>query len=98
MLIVPKRIQIFHKSYLEIVSTIIMHLISYPGWPHTPGGRTGKVLVSHAEDAGSRPVKAAPIYMYCVQWGSGGTALLRVGSNGQSIGSTVSDAIVRSWL
>ena len=39
---------------------------------YTPGGRTGKVLASHAEDAGSRPVKAAPIYMYCAQVALGG--------------------------
>ena len=31
-------------------------------------------------------------------WGLGGTALCRVGGCNQSIGSTVSDVIVRSWL
>ena len=39
---------------------------------NTLGGRTGKVLASHAGDAGSRPVEAAPIYMYCVQVAVGG--------------------------
>ena len=34
----------------------------------------------------------------CNTWSSGGTALCIVGSNGLSIGSIVSDAIVRSWL
>ena len=32
------------------------------------------------------------------KWSSGGTALWMVGGSGQSIGSTVSDAIDRSWL
>ena len=44
-----------------------------------PGGRTGKVLASHAEDTGSRPVEAAPIYMYCVQVALGGYCLVKGG-------------------
>ena len=39
---------------------------------HTQGGRSGKVVASHVEDAGSSLVEAAPIYMYCVQVALGG--------------------------
>ena len=58
-------------------------------------GRTGKVVALHAVDARSSPVEASPIYMYCVQVALRGYCSVRVGGNGQSIGSTVSDAIVR---
>ena len=67
---------------------------------HTPtrdtlSGRIGKVIASHAAVARSSPVEVALIYTmhvalrgYCpIGW-----------ECDQSIGSTVSDAIVRSWL
>ena len=37
-------------------------------------------------------------HLHCNTWSSGGTALCKSGGNGQSIGSTVSDALVHSWL
>ena len=40
-----------------------------------PCGSTGKVVASHAGDAGSNPVKAEPIYKYCAQVALRGTAL-----------------------
>ena len=57
----------------------IIGVISIARQFYTPGGRTGKVLASHAEDEGSRPVKAAPIYMYCVQVVLGGYCPIKGG-------------------
>ena len=39
-----------------------------------------------------------PTFALWNTWSSGDTAMCRAGGNGQSIGSTVSDAIVRSWM
>ena len=49
------------------------------------------------------PLAAASLVTYTphlhhAKWSSLGMALCSVGGNGQSIGSTISDAIVRSWL
>ena len=48
-------------------------------FPHTLGGRTSKVVASHAEDARSSPVKAEPIYMYCAQVALRGECSLKGG-------------------
>ena len=62
---------------------------------HTLSGRIGKVVASHAAVARSIPAEVALIYTmheelrgYCYE---GGGCY-------QSIGSTVSDTIFRSWL
>ena len=62
---------------------------------NTLSGRIGKVVASHAEVARSSPAEVALIYTmhealkgYCHEGGE----------CGQSIGSTVSGAIVRRWL
>ena len=65
---------------------ITIRFISYPEWPHRQDG------CSHAAVARSSPAEVALIYTMHVAlrgWGGGCD---------QSIGSTVSDAIVRSWL
>ena len=63
-------------------------------------GSTGKAVASHAEISRSNPglTKAVPIHMYCVLVVLRGYCPVKAGGNGQSVGSTVSDAIVRSWL
>ena len=58
-------------------------------------GRIGKVVASHAAVARSIPAEVALIYI-CTRR-SGSTAH-EGGGQDQSIESTVSDAIVRSWL
>ena len=54
----------------------------------TQSGRIGKVVASHAAVARSSPADVALIY----------TMYVALRGCDQSIGSTVSDAIVRSWL
>ena len=61
----------------------------------TLSGRISKVVASHAEVARSVPAEVALIYT--MHEALRGTAH-EGGDCVQSIGSTVSDAIVRSWL
>ena len=63
-------------------------------------GSTGKVVASHEKVARSSPglIEAVPIYMYCALVALRGYCPVKGGGNGQSIGSTVSDSIVHSWL
>ena len=67
---------------------------------YTLSGRIGKVVASHAE--GCNVARSIPAvaelhgFILCTRR-SGGTANVGGGCD-QSIGSTVSDAIVRSWL
>ena len=75
----------------QFVGSIVNYLLST-----TLGGRTDKVVASHADNAGSSPVKAEPIYMYRAQVALSGYCSVKGGGNGQLFGSTVSDAIVRS--
>ena len=62
--------------------------------PYTLSGSTGKVVASHAGIPGSSPGLTEAIYMHCALVALRGHCPV----NGQSIGSAVSDAIVRSWL
>ena len=67
---------------------------------YTLSGRIGKVVASHAE--GCHVARSIPAvaelhrFVLCTRR-SGGTAHVGGGCD-QSIGSTVSDAIIRSWL
>ena len=67
---------------------------------YTLSGRIGKVVASHAEGCNvARSIQAVAElhrFVLCTRR-SGGTAHVAGGCD-QSIGSTVSDAIVRSWL
>ena len=64
--------------------------VFYPEWPHI-----GKMVASHAAVARSSPAGVALIYsMHVALRGTTHEG----GRCDQSIGSTVSDAIVRSWL
>ena len=63
----------------------------YPGWSHI-----GKVVVSHAAVARSSPAECADLY-YARGAHRPGTAHEGGGCD-QSIESTVSDSIIRSWL
>ena len=59
------------------------------------GCRIGKVVAPHAAVARSIPLRCTDLfYARSAQ----GVLPMRVGGCDQSIGSTVSDAIVRSWL
>ena len=60
-------------------------------------GRIGKVVASHPEVARSIPGWAETAPIYTIHEELRGTAHEGGGCD-QSIGSTVSDAIVRSWL
>ena len=81
----------------ELISTYLNDIILYPEWPHRQcvglAFRWSRVRV---------PVGAAslvilwPALAPCNMWSSGSTALCRLGSNSQSIGSTVSEDIVGS--
>ena len=57
-------------------------------WLDTLSGRIGKVVASHAAMARSSPAEVALVY----------TMHEALRGCDQSIGSTISDAIVRSWL
>ena len=70
-------------------------MVNFEKFTSTLSGRIGKVVASHAAVERSSPTEAALIYTmhealrgYCPE-GRGCD---------QSIGSTVSDAIIRSWL
>ena len=64
----------------------------------TLSGRIGKVVVSHAEGCKIESrLWLRCTYLYYAR-GAQGVLPMRVGGCDQSIGSTVSDAIVRSWL
>ena len=71
-----------------------------PEYKHTLSGRIGKVVASHAEGCNvERSIPAVTElhrFILCTRR-SGGTAHVGGGCD-QLIGSTVSDAIVRSWL
>ena len=62
---------------------------------YTLSGRIGKVVASHA--AVARSVPAVVALIYTMHEAPRGTAH-EGGECDQSIGSTVADAIVRSWL
>ena len=59
-----------------------------------------KAVASYAKNARSSPglTEAVPIYIYCGLVALRGYCPVKGGGNGQLIKSTVSDAIVRSWL
>ena len=66
---------------------------------YTLSGSTGKVVASHAEIPRSGPGLTEAIFMHCALVALRGYCPVKGGGGkGQSIGSTVSDAIVRSWL
>ena len=71
--------------------------------PDTLSGRTGSALVWHSEVAGSRLTKCSkscdlqPALQCAIRGAQGVVPCVGWGCD-QSIGSTVSDAIVRSWL
>ena len=66
------------------------------GQVHTLSGRIGRGVASHAEVASSSPAKVALFYtMHLVLRGR---TAPEGGGYDQSIRSTASDAIVRSWL
>ena len=81
-----------HYTYIYIY-TLSGRYIYY-----TLSGRIGKVVASHAEGCNVRIPAVAELHRFilCTRR-SGGTAHAGGGCD-QSIGSTVSDAIVRSWL
>ena len=57
----------------------------------------GIQMVARSRSSGcSKSCDLWPAFAPCYTCSSEGTALCRVGSNGQSIGFTISDAIVRS--
>ena len=58
-------------------------------------GHRGKVVALHAAVARSIPLRCTDLYY---ARGAQGVLPMRVGGCDQSIGSTVSDALVRSWL
>ena len=62
---------------------------------HTLSGRIDRVVASHAAVVRSSPAEVHR-FILCT-WRSGGTAHEGGGCD-QSIGSPISDAIVRSWL
>ena len=86
---------VYRLQSLPTLCTELIHTV-YRAYPHcTLSGRIGKVVASHAAVARSSPAEVGLIYTmhvalrgYC-SWGWGCD---------QSIGSTVSDAIVSSWL
>ena len=69
---------------------------------NTVSGRIGKVSMFYSMVASSAEgcivdSRQRLTDLYCAQ-GAQGVLPIRVGGNGQSIRSTVSDAFVRSWL
>ena len=64
----------------------------------TVGGRIGKVVASHAEVARSNPGSAETAQIYTMHEALREYTAHKGGGCDQSIGFTVSDAIVRSWL
>ena len=63
---------------------------------HTLSGSSGRVVASHAKIPGSSPGLTEAIYMHCALVALRGYCPVKGGGYGQSIGSTVSDAIVRA--
>ena len=85
-----KKWKYFDVSPITLLTNFLSNLVF-----HTLSGRIGKVAAAHAAVARSIPAEVALIYTmhealrgYC-PWGWGCN---------QSIGSTASDSIVRSWL
>ena len=77
-----------------------MYIGLYPEWPHR---QCVGLAFRRSHDRGSLSAVSLVICSparieVCNTCSSGGTALCRVGGCDQSIGSTVSDAIVHSWL
>ena len=72
------------------------YIYLYPQWPHRRFSGIPKVTCSISECIKSCDLCLA--FLPCNKWSSAGTALCKVGGNGQLIGFTVSYAIVRSWL
>ena len=71
---------------------------------HTLSGSTGSALAWHTmvqrsrPSGGSNPCDLWQAFASFSTWRSRGTALCKVEGYGQSIGSSVSDAIAHSWL
>ena len=72
-------------------------------YTYTTSGSTGSTLALHSDGrsfASLWLLKSCdlwPSFAPCNTWSSGGTALCRVGSNGQSIESTLSGRSVAGW-
>ena len=81
---------LMHKS--ELPESYIFSESSNLEWPHRQGG----CLVCFRLQ-GRLPAHAACTDLYCARRAQG-VLPMRVGVNGQSIRSTISEVIVRSWL
>ena len=88
----------FYNVYILIVQSFI-HTKIYTEWPHRQciGLAPRRSHVRGWLSAASLVICSPASIAVWNTWSSGGTALCRVGCD-QSIGSTVSDAIVRSLL
>ena len=70
----------------------------------TLSGHTGNALARHPDGRAfashwmQEVLRFVAAFIPYNRWSTGSIAMCRVGGNGQSIGSTVSDAIIRSWM
>ena len=85
------------KTFLYPFSKIPFSKFLYPEWPHRQCVGLAFWSRTFSADSVQQVLRFAAHISVCNTWSSGDTALCRGGCD-QSIGSTISDAIVRSWL